>query len=226
MSSAKRQRRAFPANEKDSHKDAITTAAGGAKGPAHMQSSALEPMRLERTKVFGVIEQDTKGQLYLSKMTSADADDDGEAELDTTKSVGEAEETGVEWVCPIVKADEDQRLVTGIVLEPEVVDAQFDIYNSDVIQKAAHEFLREWNAGTVVGYMHKDMHKSLDVVESYCAPVNMTIGETKIKKGTWLMTVYVADEKVWKQVKNGEIAGFSIGGIAKVQRLETDDAAE
>ena len=38
----------------------------------------------------------------------------------------------------------DERYVLGVVLEPEVVDAQGDIYSADEIRQAAHRFMEEF----------------------------------------------------------------------------------
>jgi 2'-5' RNA ligase len=122
------------------------------------------------------------------------------------------------WM-PIVKAD-DRRLVTGILLQPETVDAQGDIYSEEVIANAAHEYLAAYNAGTVVGLMHKDMNRPLQLVESWLAPVPLVIEGRLIKKGTWIATVRVLDDAIWQDVKRGKITGFSIGGVAKVRPID------
>jgi hypothetical protein len=35
-----------------------------------------------------------------------------------------------------------------------------------------------------------------------------------VKKGTWLLAVHVDDDELWKQVRDGSLAGFSIGGVS------------
>jgi hypothetical protein len=121
--------------------------------------------------------------------------------------------------CPIVKTDSERRLVSGIVLQPEVVDAQGDIVGEAVIEAAAHQFLADYNAGTTLGHMHKNFDRKLELVESYIAPVDLPINGAVVKKGTWLITSRVVDDATWDQVKNGEIKGFSIGGVAKARPL-------
>ena len=113
---------------------------------------------------------------------------------------------------PIVKADEEQRVVTGVVLEPETTDSQGDIYSADEIRKAAHGFMERFQN---VGLQHKRLinHKAR-IVESFLAPVDMKIGKAAVKKGTWVVAVHVLDDAVWKAVKTGELTGFSIGGSA------------
>lgn len=126
--------------------------------------------------------------------------------------------------CPITKAEEEQRLVTGIVLQPEVVDAQGDIYSEDVIKEAAHNFLADYNAGNVMGFAHKEFDKPIDLCESYVAPSDIELDGKPVKKGTWVMTVKVLDDDIWEKVKAGKVKGFSIGGVAKVKKLDAGSA--
>ena len=116
--------------------------------------------------------------------------------------------------CPIIKSEEvaDERFVLGIVLEPESVDAQFDIYSSDEVRSAAHKFMTEYRN---VHFMHKyEINGDVEILESYLAPADMMVENNLIKKGTWLMAVKVNSEEQWKMVKSGELTGFSIGGHA------------
>lgn len=106
----------------------------------------------------------------------------------------------------------DQRYVLGIVLEPDVVDAQNDTYSASEVRNAAEKFMESYRN---VGLMHKQMVTGkVEIIESYIAPVDMTIGETPVKKGTWLMAVRVKDDGLWGDVKAGRLGGFSIGGSA------------
>lgn len=120
---------------------------------------------------------------------------------------------------PITKASAEEQTVTGVVLQPEVTDAQGDIYSADVIRKAAHKFLSNFNKVTKLGLQHKLFNKKFELVESYIAPQSIVLNGKTIKEGSWIMTVKVLDSKIWKKVKKGEITGFSIGGKAKVRKL-------
>lgn len=121
--------------------------------------------------------------------------------------------------CPVLKVNAEEKSVTGVVLEPETVDAQLDIISEAVIQKAAENFLAKFNKATKLGLMHKNFSKKFELLQSYIMPSDMTIGSTIVKKGSWIMKVRVIDNQVWKQVKEGKITGFSIGGKAKVIQL-------
>jgi len=117
----------------------------------------------------------------------------------------------------ITKLDREKQLVTGIVLEPDTVDAHQDTINAEAIERAAHNFLSKYNRGTKLGFLHKKFGKiGLDLVESWITPVNMKLGNQKIKRGTWLMTVHIKSKDIWEKIKTGQITGLSIGGVAKV----------
>lgn len=136
----------------------------------------------------------------------------------------EEEETSKEVVAEIVKADSEKQIILGIVLEPETVDAQGDIYSAAVIEDTAHRYLSEYNKKTRLGLQHKSFKPAtsetrFSIVESYIAPVECAIGDKTVKAGTWIMGVKVHDAAIWKAVKEGKITGFSIGGMSKTQKL-------
>jgi hypothetical protein len=120
---------------------------------------------------------------------------------------------------PIQKVDAERREVTGVVLQPEVVDAQGDIMDSAVIEKAAGDFLAGFNKGNKLGFMHKQFNKKFELRQSFITPIDMVIANKAVKAGSWVMVVKVLDDKIWKLVKEGKVTGFSIGGKAKVQQL-------
>jgi DNA adenine methylase len=118
----------------------------------------------------------------------------------------------------------DERYVLGIVLEPETVDAQEDIYSAAEIRSAAHRFMEEFQD---VGLMHKmRVNGAVKIVESYLAPEDLSIGERAIKKGTWLLGVRVLSDALWTDVKEGRLTGFSIGGSARSVAEGGDRAPE
>jgi len=120
----------------------------------------------------------------------------------------------------VSKADDEKRLVTGIVLQPEVVDAQGDIISKEVIEAAAYNFLARYNQKTQLGLQHEIMKpEGVELVESYIAPADYVLNNRVITAGTWMMTVRVKNDVLWTKIKTGQITGFSIGGVARVQRL-------
>jgi len=116
----------------------------------------------------------------------------------------------------IVKAaDSDEHYVLGIVLEPDVVDAQKDIYSADEVRDACHKYMAEFQNQ---GLMHKEIvNGKVALLECYLAPCDFDIGDQHVKKGTWMQAVRVKDAKLWADVKSGALTGFSIGGSANRQ---------
>jgi hypothetical protein len=48
----------------------------------------------------------------------------------------------------------EERYVLGVVLEPESVDAQKDIYSAAEVREAAHRFMEEYRN---LGFMHREL---------------------------------------------------------------------
>lgn len=118
---------------------------------------------------------------------------------------------------PIQKVDGELRLVTGVVLEPDEVDAQNDTITAEEIRIAAHRFLAEFNKTTEIGEMHVKFGKlGIELVESHITHEDTKIGGEFVKAGSWIMTVKVVSDKVWAAVKEGRLTGFSIGGFATI----------
>ncbi len=116
-----------------------------------------------------------------------------------------------------IEKGRELKLVSGIVLEPETTDGQGDIYSSDEIRKTAHEFMANYS-GQGNGLMHKSFGEdSLRIVESYLAPVDFTINKQSVKKGTWVMTSLILDDKLWSLVKKGKLTGYSIRGVSAIR---------
>jgi hypothetical protein len=150
-----------------------------------------------------------------SKAGDSDDVDDAEVDNDEQDCVEKRFEVS------ILKASDEEQTVTGVVLQPEVVDAQGDIISADVIKAAAHGFLMNFNKSTKLGLQHSTFPKGkLALVESYVAPNGIVLAAKTVRQGSWIMTVKVLDAEIWKKVKGGKITGFSIGGRAKVVPAE------
>lgn len=114
----------------------------------------------------------------------------------------------------VMKLEHEQRIVRGVVLEPDVVDAQDDMITADEIQKALHGFMIELQRGSgAIGVDH-EVQADAVVVEIFQAPVEFMEGEQTIRKGSWVLAVKVFDEALWQSVKSGDRTAFSIHGTA------------
>jgi len=131
--------------------------------------------------------------------------------------VDEQEVYDFEASFPVSKADSMQRLVYGVVLVPEEVDLQNDIIGEVGIEKTAHRFLADFNRGNEMGHMHVRLGEiGIDLVESYIAPVDFTLGDQSVKKGSWVMGAKINDDDLWADVLAGRLTGFSVAGIATI----------
>lgn len=120
----------------------------------------------------------------------------------------------------VIKVEDEQQVVRGVVLEPDVVDSQDDIMNSVEIEKAAHGFMVEVQRGVgAIGVDHESPADAV-VVESFVAPVEFTEGDQTIRKGSWVLAVKVFDQDLWESVKSGDRTAFSIHGRAEREQVE------
>jgi len=117
--------------------------------------------------------------------------------------------------------DEEQRLVYGVVYEPNVVDAHGDFMTAEEIVKAAHYFMENFQK---VDANHDFEEGKGKLVECFVAPADMEINGNTITKGTWSVGIHVTDDETWNLIKSGEITGLSMAGYAGevVEKTEKD----
>lgn len=130
---------------------------------------------------------------------------------------------------PILKRDDERQLVYGIVSEPDTVDSQGDVISAAEIEKAAHRFMAEYRAQrSKPRLMHQaDVgDDAVQFVESYVAPVDFTMGDQPVLKGSWVLVSHVADDDLWGMVKKGELTGYSIGASVMSEPLTDANAEE
>lgn len=122
---------------------------------------------------------------------------------------------------PIFKqAQEELKQATFLVLSPDEVDLHGDIYDAAEVRKACHNFNTHCRKANL---LHLFDTESFSIVESYIAPVEMQMGETIIKAGSWLSVLQFNDDEIWEGVKSGDYSGVSIGGVAQAESLEEQD---
>lgn len=120
----------------------------------------------------------------------------------------------------IVKADAENHYVTGVVYEPMAEDSHGNFMTEAEITEAAYWFAKN---GNKVDLQHSfEPLDGASVVESWIAKADFDIDGETIKKGTWLMTVEVADESVWEGIEKGEITGFSMGGLGNYSEEDVE----
>lgn len=157
----------------------------------------------------------------IARIPQADIPDDMKEKLQAkARKLLNGEKTEKSWNA-ILKSfgDDEKRLAYGIVLKPDVVDAQGDIMTADEIEKAAHEFFIN---SRIMDLQHKeDLPSDRAVpVESFIAPDDMTINGYPVAKGSWVMVTHIPDEAIWTQIKKGRIMAYSIRGLGKRTPVE------
>lgn len=112
--------------------------------------------------------------------------------------------------------DDDERIVFGVVYEPDEEDTQGDEATAEEIKKACYSFMEN---GQVYFVMHKGVRVDVCVLENYLAPVDFSIettdGVEKVTKGTWLLGSRIPVGEMWDDIKSGELAGYSMGGTGQ-----------
>jgi len=133
----------------------------------------------------------------------------------------------------IYKADDEKRIVYGVVLDPTELDAHDDFLSPAVIEETAHDFLE---SSRTIGLDHNGNAEGATVVESYIErypseedyrlaidgkphrSFRTRFGEDFVTSGSWVLGVRLPPE-LWSKVKNGELNAFSIGGVGTREDL-------
>lgn len=136
---------------------------------------------------------------------------------------------------------EEERFVLGLVMEPNDgsdgtelrADTDGEIYNAHEVRKAAHWFMEQGEGlfGLLHGEKGGEIFESGDpkivLLENYITPLDLpenTFGEGSpaVKKGSWLMGLRINDPGIWERIKDGELNGLSLGGVAREFKLEQE----
>lgn len=96
----------------------------------------------------------------------------------------------------LAKEKGEQKLVCGIVYEPDTVDTHGDFMTAAEIEKAAHGFLKD---AREIDKQHDFQGGVGEVVESYVAPADFEMNGEIIKKGSWVLVTKAAEE-IWEEI--------------------------
>lgn len=121
------------------------------------------------------------------------------------------------------EVDSEKRILMGAALVPNkqiyrrnAKNEEYYIYFSpDTIRKASELFLINSNQNNAT-YEHEKKVTGLSVVESWIIEDSKTdksrLHGFDLPKGTWMISMKVNNEEIWKDVKEGKVKGFSIEG--------------
>ena len=131
------------------------------------------------------------------------------------------DKTNIEQKVKIAKAlNEELKQVTYVAMLPDSTDLHGDFTSIDEVRKAKESFNKSLQQANLFHLMNTD---AFGVIESYIAPSDMILNSIAVLKGTWLMTLQVHDNSLWELIKSGDVNGISIGAMAEVEDVDTDE---
>ncbi|MDR1648875.1 MAG: XkdF-like putative serine protease domain-containing protein [Synergistaceae bacterium] len=126
-----------------------------------------------------------------------------------------------ECVVEFKKVSGEKQIVYGEVYVPDKKDSDGNWMTAETIEKMAHDFMRKGGFNQISKGHDGQCDKGV-IVESFIA----RDGDPDYTKGSWVVGVHVPDEKIWKQVKDGTLTGFSIEGTGTlIEGTKQEDVA-
>ena len=119
--------------------------------------------------------------------------------------------------------DKEKRILMGAALVPnkqiyrrnDKNEEYYIYFSEDTVRKASELFLMRSNQNNAT-YEHEKKLNGMSVVESWIIEDEKLDKSVKhgfnLPKGTWVISMKVNNEDVWKDVKDGKVKGFSIEG--------------
>ena len=137
-----------------------------------------------------------------------------------------------EEMIKMAKVNEEQRLVMGLVLQPEQLILRQDessgekfniVFSADTIKELSHNFFK---SGFQLNSKleHNSPIKDVTFVESWIVE-NSEIDKSanfgmSFPKGSWMATMKVDNDDIWNNyVKTGEVEGFSVDAMVDLEEI-------
>ena len=114
---------------------------------------------------------------------------------------------------PILKTDDELRLIYTVVYKAEKVDAHGDKMSRKALREACHKFMQKSGFSQQVDTNH-------DNVANGCAIVEMGIarpGDPIFNDGDWWAVFKIYDDDIWEKIQSGELNGVSFDAMAKIK---------
>jgi hypothetical protein len=135
------------------------------------------------------------------------------------------------------EVDAEKRILMGAALIPDKQifrrnekEEYYIFFSKDTVRQASELFLMNSNQNNAT-YEHEQKLKGLSVVESWIIEDSKTdksrLYNFDLPVGTWMISMKVNNDDVWKDVKDGKVKGFSIEGyFADKLEMSLQDAEE
>ncbi|MCK5019287.1 MAG: hypothetical protein KAS32_19665 [Candidatus Peribacteraceae bacterium] len=125
----------------------------------------------------------------------------------------------------ISRSNDEERLVTGIVADPENIDSEGNMIDKEAIRRSALLFMERFGN---TGVSHETdsydypvvFNDRIKIVESWVAREATTLNDLPVPEGAWLLTYRVLDDEIWEDVKRGALTGFSFEALVKKKPIE------
>lgn len=139
--------------------------------------------------------------------------------------------------------DQEKRILMGAALVPnkqiyrrnDKNEEYYIYFSEETVRKASELFLMRSNQNNAT-YEHEKKLNGMSVVESWIIEDEKLDKSVKhgfkLPKGTWMISMKVNNEDVWKDVKDGKVKGFSIEGYfadkyeMKQEQIEKQETIE
>lgn len=121
----------------------------------------------------------------------------------------------------VFKAKVDyKRLVFAEVYAPGKLDSEREYMTAETIEKMAHEFARSGQLGQIDVFHDNKVVEGISAVETFIARE----GDPDFIPGSWVMGVHVNNDKIWQDVLDKKINGFSVEALVvkESQTVEID----
>ena len=121
---------------------------------------------------------------------------------------------------PFDKIDKDKQIVGGIVYSAGTKpDAQGDVISSlEELRKASDRYMIKSQG---IKKMHKgEFRNDVRVIENFVTDKATEHMGIKIPKDSWWLLVKVNDKELWKEIREGKMRGWSMGGRAQGKDLK------
>ena len=137
-----------------------------------------------------------------------------------------------EELIKMAKVNEEQRIVMGLVLQPEQLILRQDpesgekfniVFSADTIKELSHNFFK---SGFQLNSKleHNSPIKDVTFVESWIVE-NSEIDKSanfgmNFPKGSWMATMKIDNDDIWNNyVKTGEVEGFSVDAMVDLEEI-------
>jgi hypothetical protein len=141
------------------------------------------------------------------------------------------------------EVDKEKRILMGAALIPnkhiyrvnEKNEEYYIYFSSDTVRKASELFLMRSNQNNAT-LEHESKLQGMSVVESWIIDDSKSdksrLYGFDLPKGTWMISMKVNNDKIWNDVKEGKVKGFSIEGYfadkleMSLQEIEEEELIE